>query len=47
MVEAFTRSKTKAELLRAALERGLLIAPLRACKNIIPRFVLPGHGAGT
>lgn len=27
-VEAFTRSKTKAELLQAALERGLLIAPL-------------------
>ncbi len=28
VVEAFTRSKTKAELLQAALERGLLIAPL-------------------
>ena len=28
IVETFTRSKTKAELLRAALERGLLIAPL-------------------
>lgn len=28
MVESFTRSKTKAELLRAALDRGLLIAPL-------------------
>jgi crotonobetainyl-CoA:carnitine CoA-transferase CaiB-like acyl-CoA transferase len=28
VVEAFIRSKTKAELLRAALERGLLIAPL-------------------
>ncbi len=28
MVETFTRSKTKAELLRAALDRGLLIAPL-------------------
>ncbi|WP_089936110.1 CaiB/BaiF CoA transferase family protein [Candidatus Entotheonella palauensis] len=28
MVEAFTRSKTKLELLRAALDRGLLVAPL-------------------
>lgn len=34
-VEAFTRSKTKAELLRAALARGLLIAPLSTMRETV------------
>ena len=35
MVEGFTRSKTKAELLQAALERKLLIAPITTIDEVV------------
>jgi crotonobetainyl-CoA:carnitine CoA-transferase CaiB-like acyl-CoA transferase len=35
VVEEFTRSKTKAELLRAALERKLLIAPITTVEEVV------------
>jgi benzylsuccinate CoA-transferase BbsE subunit len=34
VVEAFTQTKTKAELFRAALERGLLIAPVTTMAEV-------------
>lgn len=35
VVEAFTRTKTKAELMQAALERGLLIAPITTIDEVV------------
>jgi len=35
VVEAFTQTKTKAELFRAALERGLLIAPVTTLVEVV------------
>jgi crotonobetainyl-CoA:carnitine CoA-transferase CaiB-like acyl-CoA transferase len=35
VVEAFTKTKTKAELFRAALERGLLIAPVTTIAEVV------------
>jgi benzylsuccinate CoA-transferase BbsE subunit len=35
VVEAFTQTKTKAELFRAALDRGLLIAPVTTVAEVV------------
>jgi crotonobetainyl-CoA:carnitine CoA-transferase CaiB-like acyl-CoA transferase len=43
-IEAFTSSKTKAELLQIALERGLLIAPVTTIDEVLAREQLAARG---
>ena len=44
VVESFTRTRTKAELLRAALERGLLIAPIVTVDEVAASEQLAARG---
>lgn len=44
IVAAFTRTKTKAELLRAALERDLLIAPVATTREVVASEQLAARG---
>ena len=44
MVAEFTKSQTKAELLEAALERGLLIAPVTTIDEVVASEQLAARG---